>query len=125
MSRPLKQPGRAPGPSAAVAGWVITLLAAAGAGWAAVIADAGWHQVLAGAGAAAVVLLIAWVLFLFRRLSAERAHRAQEAEVAAARGAEVVHLAAVRVPAIAERLHTGQRLDGVPGPMAPPEQTGE
>ncbi|CAM5426186.1 hypothetical protein SCALM49S_02083 [Streptomyces californicus] len=44
--------------------------------------------------------------------------------MADARGAEVAHLAAVRVPAIVERLHTGRRLDGVPGPLAPPERTG-
>ncbi|MFE1544942.1 ATP-binding protein [Streptomyces microflavus] len=87
--------------------------------------DAEWRQALAGACAAAVVLLTALVLILIRRLSAERAHRAREAEVATARGTEVAHLAAVRVPAIAERLQTGRRLDGVPGPMASPEETGE
>uniref|UniRef100_UPI00374E0773 hypothetical protein n=1 Tax=Streptomyces griseus TaxID=1911 RepID=UPI00374E0773 len=125
MSRPSREPGRVTGASAAVAGWAVSLPAAACAGWAAVAADAEWHRAVAGAGAAAVVLLTALVLVLARRLSAERAHRAREAAVAAARGAEVAHLAAVRVPAIAERLHTGQRLDGVPGPMAPPEETGE
>ncbi|MFE2293891.1 ATP-binding protein [Streptomyces sp. NPDC059452] len=125
MSRPSREPGRAPGASAAVAGWAIALPAAACAGWFAVAADTTWHRALAGACAAAVVLLTARVVILTRRLSAERAHRAREAGVAAARGAEVAHLAAVRVPAIAERLHTGQRLDGVPGPMTPPEKTGE
>ncbi|MYT89722.1 ATP-binding protein [Streptomyces sp. SID8359] len=124
MRRPSKEPRRAPGASAA-AGWAVSLLAAAGAGWAATTVDAEWHRALAGACAAVVALLIARLLFLTRRISAERAHRAREAEVAAARGSEVAHLAAVRVPAIAERLHTGQQLDGVPGPMAPPEKTGE
>lgn len=125
VSRPSREPGRGPGASAAVAGWAVALSAAAGAGWVVVTADAERHRALAGACAAAVVLLIACVLFLARRLSTERAHRAREAEVAAARGAEVAHLATVRVPAIAERLRTGQRLDGVPGPMASPEETGE
>ncbi|WP_329295933.1 ATP-binding protein [Streptomyces sp. NBC_01455] len=125
MSRPVRKPGRDPGASAAVAGWAVTLLATAGVVWAVVTADAEWHRALAGAWAAAVVLLIARVLILTRRLSAERAHRAREAGVATARGTEVAHLAAVRVPAIAERLHTGQRLEGVPGPVASPEETGE
>ncbi|MET7501378.1 ATP-binding protein [Streptomyces microflavus] len=119
------EPRRDPGVRAAVAGWTVSLLAAAGAGWAAVTVDAEWHRALAGAGAALVALLIARVLILMRRLSTERARRAREAAVANARGAEVAHLATVRVPAIAERLHTGQQLDGVPGPMAPPEATGE
>lgn len=125
VSRPSREPGRGPGASAAVAGWAVALSGAAGAGWVVVTADAERHRALAGACAAAVVLLIARVLTLTRRLSTERAHRAREAGVATARGAEVAHLAAVRVPAIAERLRTGQRLDGVPGPMASPEQTGE
>ncbi|WLQ36773.1 ATP-binding protein [Streptomyces castrisilvae] len=127
MSRPSREPGRGPGASAAVAvaGWAVTLSAAAGAGWVVVTADAERHRALAGACAAAVVLLLACVLFLARRLSTERAHRAREAEVATARGSEVARLAAVRVPAIAERLRTGQRLDGVPGPLASPEETGE
>ncbi|MBM7053334.1 ATP-binding protein [Streptomyces durocortorensis] len=125
MSRPLRKPRRDPGASAAVAGWAFALPAAACAGWVTVTADAEWHRAVAGACAAAVVLLTALVLILIRRLSAERSHRAREAEVATARGTEVAHLAAVRVPAIAERLQTGQRLDGVPGPVASPEDTGE
>ncbi|MFD5655032.1 ATP-binding protein, partial [Streptomyces sp. NPDC127039] len=108
-----------------VSGWAVTLLAAAGAGWAGATADAELHRPLVGAGVAAVVLLIALVVILTRRLSAERAHRAREAAVAAARGTEVAHLASVRVPAVAERLRTGQPLDGVPGPVASPEETGE
>ncbi|MGW5124993.1 ATP-binding protein [Streptomyces sp. NPDC004069] len=121
----MRKPRRDPGASAAVAGWAVALLAAAGAAWAAVSAHAEWHRALAGACAAAVVLLIARVLILTRRLSTERALRAREAGVAGARGTEVAHLAAVRVPAIAERLRTGQRLEGVPGPVASPEETGE
>ncbi|MEK8142248.1 hypothetical protein NKH18_06195 [Streptomyces sp. M10(2022)] len=77
-----------------------------------VVADTEWRQILAGGCAAAVVLLIARVLLLTRELTVERARRSQEAELAAARGAEVTHLAAVRVPAIAEHLRTGQRLEG-------------
>ncbi|MFJ6609512.1 ATP-binding protein [Streptomyces sp. NPDC091289] len=125
MSRPSREPRRATGASAVVAGCAIALSAAAGVGWIAVGVDAEWHRALAGVCAAAVVLLTACVLILARRLSTERAHRAREARVATARGAEVAHLAALRVPAIAERLHTGQRLDGVPGPMTSPEETGE
>ncbi|BFO16077.1 hypothetical protein SHKM778_24650 [Streptomyces sp. KM77-8] len=125
VSRPLRGPRSGPSASAAVAGWAVTLLAAAGGVWAAVSADADWHRPVAGACAAAVVLLVARVLVLTRRLSAERAHRAREATVATARGTEVAHLAAVRVPAIAERLRAGQRLEGVPGPVASPEETGE
>ncbi|MFF2602778.1 ATP-binding protein [Streptomyces californicus] len=124
MSRPSGKSRRGAGAGATVIGWAAVLSAAAGAGWGAAAADAAWRHVLAGACAAAVVLLTAGILVLARRLSAERARRTREAGVADARGAEVAHLAAVRVPAIAERLHTGRRLDGVPGPLAPPERTG-
>ena len=125
VSGPLGEPRGGPGVSASVVGGAVTLSAAAGAVWAAVTADAPWHRAVAGACAAAVVLLVAGVLVLTRRLSTERAHRAREAGVAAARGTEVAHLAAVRVPAIAGRLRTGQRLEGVPGPVTSPEETGE
>ncbi|MER6539968.1 ATP-binding protein [Streptomyces sp900105755] len=125
MSRPSRKPGRDPGASVAVATWAVTLPATAGVVWAAVTADAEWHPAFTGACAAAVVLLVARVLILTRRLSAERAHRAREAGAATARGTEVAHLAAVRVPAIAERLRTGQPLEGVPGPVTSPEETGE
>ncbi|WP_186779523.1 ATP-binding protein [Streptomyces salinarius] len=125
MSRPLRKPENARGAGAAVAGWAVALTVAAGAGWAAVAADAERHRALAGACAAAVVLLIALVVFLARRLSAERAHRAREAAVATARGSEVAHLAAVRVPAVTERLRTGQQLTDVPGPLASTAETGE
>ncbi|WP_030225637.1 ATP-binding protein [Streptomyces sp. NRRL WC-3626] len=125
MSGPLGEPRGGPGVGASVAGGAVTLSAAAGAVWAAVTADAQWHRAVAGACAAAVVLLVAGVLVLTRRLSTERAHRAREAAVATARGTEVAHLAAVRVPAIAGRLRTGQRLEGVPGPVTSPEETGE
>ncbi|WP_254711104.1 ATP-binding protein [Streptomyces lunaelactis] len=80
---------------------------------------------LAGGCAAAAVLVLSWAIVLTRQLAAERAARAREQRVAAARGAELAHLAAVRVPAIAERVRTGQRLDGVPGPLAPEADTGE
>lgn len=125
MSRPVRKSERDPDARAAVAGRALTLLATAGVVWAVVIADAEWHRALTGACAAAVVLLIARVLSLTRQLSVERTHRARETGLATARGTEVAHLAAVRVPAIAERLHTGRRLEGVPGPMASPEEIGE
>ncbi|UQT61901.1 ATP-binding protein [Streptomyces durmitorensis] len=92
---------------------------------AALDAAAEWRQVLAGGCAAVAVLLIAWVLVLVRQLSAERAERARQERVAAVREAEVTHLAGVRLPAIAERVRAGQRLEGVPGPLAPPGETGE
>ncbi|MFF2186367.1 ATP-binding protein [Streptomyces sp. NPDC058155] len=84
-----------------------------------------WRQALASGCAALAVLLLAWVLVLHRQLGAERAERDRERRTAAARGAEVAHLAAVRVPAIAERVRAGRRLDGVPGPVAPEADTGE
>ena len=85
VSGPGGEPRRGPGVGASVAGGAVTLSAAAGAVWAAVTADAQWHRAVAGACAAAVVLLVAGVLVLTRRLSTERAHRAREAGVAAAR----------------------------------------
>lgn len=106
--------------------WLMAVvLAIAGAVLAALDAAAEWRQVLAGGCAAVAVLLLAWVLVLVRQLSAERADRARQGRLAAARGAEVAHLAGVRLPAIAERVRAGQRLEGVPGPLAPPGETGE
>ncbi|MFF1695290.1 ATP-binding protein [Streptomyces sp. NPDC058257] len=101
------------------------VLAAAGAVLAALDAAAEWRRVLAGGGAAVAVLLLAWVFVLIRQLSAERADRAGQERLAAVREAEVEHLAGVRLPAIAERVRAGQRLEGVPGPLAPPGDTGE
>lgn len=89
------------------------------------VSAAEWRQALAAGCAALVVLLLAWVLALRRRLDTERAAHDRERRTAAARGAEVAHLAAVRVPAIAERVRAGRRLDGVPGPVAPGSETGE
>ncbi|MER5884967.1 ATP-binding protein [Streptomyces sp. NPDC001941] len=74
---------------------------------------------------ATAVLLLIRVLFLHRKLAAERAGRERERLLAEARGAEVAHLAEVRAPAIAERVRTGQRLEGVPGPARPAAETGE
>ncbi|WP_405598555.1 ATP-binding protein [Streptomyces sp. NBC_01410] len=82
------------------------------------------RQILAGGCVAAAVLLLTWALLLLRQLRAERALRVREQALAAARGAEVAHLASVRIPAITERMRTGQRLDGVPGPLAPEADTG-
>ncbi|MGW5861483.1 ATP-binding protein [Streptomyces sp. NPDC055239] len=101
------------------------VLAAAGAVLAALDAAAEWRRVLAGGGAAVAVLLLAWVFVLVRQLSAERAERAGQERLAALREAEVEHLAGVRLPAIAERVRAGQRLEGVPGPLAPPGDAGE
>ncbi|MDJ0465619.1 ATP-binding protein [Streptomyces sp. H27-C3] len=82
--------------------------------------------VILAAGCAAVAVLLGfWALALYRQLTAERAGRAGDQRVAAARGAAVTQLAAVRVPAIAERVRTGQRLDGVPGPVALEAEVGE
>ncbi|WP_435888172.1 ATP-binding protein [Streptomyces niveus] len=89
------------------------------------VSTAEWRQALAAGCAALVVLLLAWVLALRRRLDTERAAHDRERRTAAARGAEVTRLAAVRVPAIAERVRAGRRLDGVPGPVAPESETGE
>lgn len=106
--------------------WLVAVaLAIAGAVLAALDAAAEWRQVLAGGCAAVAVLLLAWVLVLVRQLSAERAGRARQERLAAAREAEVAHLAGVRLPAIAERVRAGQRLEGVPGPLAAPAETGE
>ncbi|MFD0554965.1 ATP-binding protein [Streptomyces rectiviolaceus] len=106
--------------------WLIAVvLAIAGAVLAALDAAAQWRQVLAGGCAAVAVLLLAWVLVLVRQLSAERADRARLERLAAVREAEVTHLAGVRLPAIAERVRAGQRLEGVPGPLTAPGETGE
>jgi signal transduction histidine kinase len=100
-------------------------LAAVGAVLAALNAAAEWRQVLAGGCAAVAVLLLAWALVLVRQLSAERDERARQERLAEARGAELAHLAGVRLPAIAERVRAGQRLEGVPGPLAAPGEIGE
>lgn len=106
--------------------WLMAVvLALAGAVLAALDAAAQWRQVLAGGCAAVAVLLLAWVLVLVRQLSAERAERARQERLAAVREAEVTHLAGVRLPAIAERVRAGQRLEGVAGPLAGPAETGE
>lgn len=106
--------------------WLMAVvLAVTGAVLAALDAAAEWRQVLAGGCVAVAVLLLAWVLVLVRQLSAERADRARQERLAAARGAEMAHLAGVRLPAIAERVRAGQRLEGVPGPLVAPGEAGE
>ncbi|MFG2500499.1 ATP-binding protein [Streptomyces sp. NPDC048441] len=106
--------------------WLIAgVLAAVGAVLAALDAASEWRRILAGGCAAVAVLLLAWVLVLIRQLSTERGDRASQERLAAARGAEVAHLAGVRLPAIAERVRAGQRLEGVPGPLAAAGETGE
>ncbi|MFC8828064.1 ATP-binding protein [Streptomyces sp. NPDC057137] len=120
MSRPANRQSRR------AVWWLgVLVLAAAVALLIGMVSTAEWRQALAGGCAALAVLLLAWVLALHRRLGAERAERDRERRTAAARGAEVAHLAAVRVPAITERVRAGRRLDGVPGPVAPEVDTGE
>ncbi|HET6860109.1 MAG TPA: ATP-binding protein [Streptomyces sp.] len=118
LSRPKDRPS--------AAWWLLAaVVAAVGAGLAGWAGAAELRQILAAGCAAVAVLLGFWALSLRRELAAERAGRAADRRVADARGAAVAHLAAVRVPAIAERVRTGQRLDGVPGPAAPEAETGE
>ncbi len=106
--------------------WFAALpVATAGAAAAGLTAGADWRPVLAAGCAAAAVLALAWAALLLRQLSAERAGRERDRRTAAARGAEVAHLAAVRLPAITERLRAGRRLDGIPGPLTPVADTGE
>ncbi|MER6913094.1 ATP-binding protein [Streptomyces sp. NPDC000594] len=120
--------GEGPDPATARTPWwpPLTGLTAVAAGAAA--ADhwttAGWRQILAWACAALVVLTLAWALALLRLLGAERRLRAADRRTARARGAEVGHLASVRLPAITERLRSGGRPDDVPGPLAPAADTG-
>ncbi|WP_346426677.1 ATP-binding protein [Streptomyces sp. YIM 130001] len=83
-----------------------------------------WRAALAAGCASLAVLLLTGLLVQSRRLSGERAERDRAERLAAARSAEVVHLAGVRAPAIAERVRAGQRLEGVPGPIAAPGETG-
>ncbi|WP_338674872.1 ATP-binding protein [Streptomyces sp. SCSIO 30461] len=75
-------------------------------------------SIVGGCAVAASVVLLIWALALRRSLG--RARR-----LATARGAEVEHLAAVRAPAMAERLGRGQRYEGIPGPLGPESDTGE
>lgn len=106
--------------------WSASVVLAAGCA-AAVLAltDDGAQRFAAAVGVAVAVLLLAPVVLLARKLGAERADRAEVAALALARDAEVAHLARVRVPAIAELLRTGQRVDGAPGPLREPRETGE
>ncbi|MFD6530501.1 ATP-binding protein [Streptomyces sp. NPDC060184] len=105
--------------------WPAAAVLAAGGAVSALALTGEARRVLAVGGVAVAVLLIAPVVLLTRKLRAERAHRAEAAALAAARDAEVAHLAQVRVPAIAELLRTGQRVDGAPGPLRERRETGE
>nr|WP_238420375.1 ATP-binding protein [Streptomyces taklimakanensis] len=84
-----------------------------------------WLATGAGVAAAAPVLSLAGIALLRRRLADAREQVSREQAAAAARGAEVAHLATVRAPAIAERVREGRGLDGIPGPALPAERTGE
>ncbi|MGW7270722.1 ATP-binding protein [Streptomyces sp. NPDC054864] len=121
----VSRPGHGSVSREAVVWLTAVVLAIVGAVLAALGSAAQWRQVLAGGCAAVAVLLLAWVFVLVRQLTAERADRARHERCAAAREAEVAHLAGVRLPAIAERVRAGQRLEGVPGPLTGPAETGE
>ncbi|MGW1466793.1 ATP-binding protein [Streptomyces sp. NPDC002308] len=105
--------------------WPAAAVLAAGCAVSALVVTGDARRVLAAGGVAVAVLLIAPVVLLARKLNAERAHRAEAVSLAAARDAEVAHLAQVRVPAITELLRTGQRVDGAPGPLRERRETGE
>ncbi|WP_432073032.1 ATP-binding protein [Streptomyces wuyuanensis] len=79
---------------------------------------------IAGGGGVAALALLTWALSLRRRLREEQRARVRAEGLAAAREAEIVHLAAVRAPAIAERTRGGRLLDGVPGPVGSEVETG-
>lgn len=116
----LTRPGRA-----AWTWWVVAaLLAGLGAALVGWTAGAEWRRALAGGCATVAVLLGTWAVLLRRQLAAERRERARQSRVADARGAELAHLAAVRLPAIAERVESGRRMDGVPGPLGAEADTG-
>ncbi|MFF7359550.1 ATP-binding protein [Streptomyces sp. NPDC008125] len=105
--------------------WSTAAVLAAGCAVSALVVTGDARRVLAAGGVAVAVLLIAPVVLLTRKLNAERARRAEAVALAAARDAEVAHLAQVRVPAITELLRTGQRADGAPGPLWQRRETGE
>ncbi|MEU2161493.1 ATP-binding protein [Streptomyces sp. NPDC019208] len=79
---------------------------------------------IAGGGGVAALALLMWALSLRRRLRAEQRVRVRAEDLAAAREAEIAHLAAVRAPAIAERTRAGRLLDGVPGPVGSDTELG-
>ncbi|MFD4717450.1 ATP-binding protein [Streptomyces sp. NPDC058423] len=79
---------------------------------------------IAGGGGVAALALLMWALSLRRRLRAEQRVRVRAENLAAAREAEIAHLAAVRAPAIAERTRAGRLLDGVPGPVGSDTELG-
>ncbi|GLF99287.1 ATP-binding protein [Streptomyces yaizuensis] len=116
------------GPSGLALWWPpLTGLAAVAGG--AVLADqytaASWRRILAWACAALVLITLVWALALLRLLRVERRLRAADRRTARARGAEVERLVTLRLPAIADRLRSGGRLDTVPGPLAPAADTGD
>ncbi|WP_415947488.1 ATP-binding protein [Streptomyces sp. KLOTTS4A1] len=102
----------------------LALLAAGAVSLGAIAADQDWQPALAGGLAAAAVLLFAWVLLAARHLTAERAERERLARLLQARDAELAHLVSARLPAIRERVNAGRGLDGVPGALRTPEETG-
>ncbi|MCZ7414133.1 ATP-binding protein [Streptomyces sp. WMMC897] len=107
--------------------WAVTAAVAIGCGaaGAALPGAAGWPRAVLAALAVTAVVSVAAALRARRALAAAGTARERAEAIAGARGAEVAHLAGVRMPAIAERVRTGHRLDGVPGPLAEPAATGE
>ncbi|MFI6944059.1 ATP-binding protein [Streptomyces sp. NPDC050418] len=81
--------------------------------------------VLSGVLATVAVLLLAAVLLVLRSRAAERSARIQLRRTLDARDAELAHLVAARLPAIRERVSAGRGLDGVPGALRAPAETGE
>ncbi|WP_323055339.1 MULTISPECIES: ATP-binding protein [Streptomyces] len=106
--------------------WAVTAAVVLGCAAAAAFVPAPvWVRGAAAALAVTAVCGVAAALRLRATLAGTRAALRRAEETAGARGAELAHLARVRMPAIAERVRNGERLDGVPGPVAPPAVTGE
>ncbi|WP_328718868.1 ATP-binding protein [Streptomyces sp. NBC_00247] len=105
--------------------WPAAAVLAAGCSVASLTLTGDAPRFAAAGGVAVAVLLLAPLVLLARNLGAERTRRTEMAALALARDAEVAHLARVRVPAIAELLRTGQRVDGAPGPLRETRETGE
>ncbi|WP_199547567.1 ATP-binding protein [Streptomyces sp. N35] len=103
----------------------VVVLISGGVGAAAVGAGAGSQRSLTVGLATLGGLLLVWGLLTVRRLASAQAERERLLRMTTARDAEVGHLAAVRMPAIVERVNAGQRLDGVAGPLRSSAELGE
>uniref|UniRef100_UPI003F6868DD ATP-binding protein n=1 Tax=Streptomyces polyasparticus TaxID=2767826 RepID=UPI003F6868DD len=103
----------------------LAVLASAAAGTAALLTGVAGERALTIGLAALGLLLLIWSLSAVRRLAGAQTERARLARTTAARDEELAHLAAVRMPAIIERVNAGHRLDGVPGPLHTSAELGE